>query len=166
MNNPRGNVYLFVLVASLFIFMAVTVALTVSISSRRLTSYYPAFANLYELANAGNEQVFFDLQTKLQEIYDEQDDALTLQNAMETLRLQLPLVPPQTITLTITPYTTPQTTETYILTTQLSQALPPRLGQIYVQTQISRIPGVPIAAVGSYILLDGTTLQMVHSRRL
>ena len=53
----RGSVYLTVMVVTSMLIMMVSVMLTITTMSRRITSRYEYFIGLYDLAVAGNEQV-------------------------------------------------------------------------------------------------------------
>ena len=67
--RTSGSAYILVVVASLLILTLVLTALTVTASSRRLTSRYEEFFSLYDLAVAGNEQAFYLMQRGELEIH-------------------------------------------------------------------------------------------------
>ena len=75
MRMNRGSAYIFVLIAAALLLMMVSAALYVTSSSRLITARYPAYANLYDLAAAGNERVLFLLRDEFEkhknEIHDE-----------------------------------------------------------------------------------------------
>jgi len=177
-NNKSGSAYLFVLIAALLIFMLVTIALTVSVSSRRLTAYYPDHANLYGLAIAGNEQVFLFLS----EVISLLSEDTTHEEAMALLTAALSCpasdcpdpdcpnpgcpVPPYPrqweITVTIAPEGEPTISDTFTAITTVTTLS----DRFRTETRIRRYPMDTRTIVSAYILLDGLTLRMVHSKRI
>ena len=57
--KTKGSAYIMVLMATLITSMLLTISLTITATSRRFTEHYQNFANLYDMAVAGNEQVLF-----------------------------------------------------------------------------------------------------------
>jgi hypothetical protein len=137
----------------MLIFMLVTAALTVSIVSRRVTTYYPNFSSLYDLAVAGNEQVLFYLSETPEE--DRTIPTLTAIAAASYPR-------EWEITVVLTPEGEPPVSDTYHAVTTVT----PLTDRLRVQTRVYRAPGGTPATVRAYVVLDGLTLQMVHSRRI
>ena len=57
--SRRGGAYIMVLTAVMLIVLLVTIALSVTAVSRRLTAYYAYHVGLYDLAVSGNEHALF-----------------------------------------------------------------------------------------------------------
>jgi hypothetical protein len=169
-NNKNGNAYLFVLAAVLFIFMLVTVALTLSATSRRLTTYYPQSTSLYDLAIAGNEQVYFYLSEIMGTIPDDRTPEETMNILSAALahtcadpHCAIPKYPRHwELTVTIAPQGQSVLTDTFYATTNVFLLS----GYFRVETMIRRGPMGPPTTVEADIVLDGFTLRMVHSRRV
>ncbi|MCL2198416.1 MAG: hypothetical protein FWB80_05795 [Defluviitaleaceae bacterium] len=62
--STRGGAYILVVMSSLLILTLVLTALTVTATSRNITARYGYFHGMYDLAVAGNEQVFLLMQQK------------------------------------------------------------------------------------------------------
>ena len=58
----KGNAYIMVVVASLAVLALVSAALTITVTSRNTTARYENYFGLYDLAVAGNEQMFYFLE--------------------------------------------------------------------------------------------------------
>jgi hypothetical protein len=157
--NRRGSAYIFVLAAALLIVLLVTAALTVSIVSRRVTSYYPDFFSLYDLAATGNEQAFLYLYESME----------AQERTMAQLQSVVAAAFPRQweTTVNITPGNTPAFSETYRFTTTVAAVVPPD-NRFRVQTSVQRVTEdlTAPATVQAYILLDGFALTMVQSRRI
>ena len=59
MNNRKGQAYFMVLIATMAMFVSISVVLYVSVNSRQITARYGDFVGRYDLAIAGNEQALF-----------------------------------------------------------------------------------------------------------
>ena len=64
-NFKAGSAYMFVMITMLNLFLLITVVISVTASSRRISGYYIQFAGLYDLALAGNERVLFLLREEI-----------------------------------------------------------------------------------------------------
>ncbi|MCL2499007.1 MAG: hypothetical protein FWE90_01590 [Defluviitaleaceae bacterium] len=160
-NKQGGNAHLFVLIATLLIFLLVTIALTVSASSRRLTAYYSDHANLYDLAIAGNEQVFLFM-SEILEAHDTTDTASDEVMALLAAAVTNAYPREWELTVTITPDDKPALADTFRATTSVTTMA----DRFRTETQVNRYPSGTPATVVAYILLDGPTLKMVHSKRV
>ncbi|MCL2455940.1 MAG: hypothetical protein FWD19_00150 [Defluviitaleaceae bacterium] len=69
--KKNGNAYVTVVVVSFFVLSVLLSLLTVTAASRRATSFYENSYGLYDLAAAGNEQVFFMLNEEFSRIGNE-----------------------------------------------------------------------------------------------
>ena len=59
MTNRKGHAYFLVLIATMAMFVSISVVLYVTVNSRQATARYGDFVGRYDLAIAGNEQAFF-----------------------------------------------------------------------------------------------------------
>ena len=93
LKSRQGGAYIMVLTVAMLLIALVLSVLTVTINSRRVTARYGYFFGLYDLAVAGNEQVFFILRRGLS-VYREAANARPgpfIQEIMPDLRRELAL---------------------------------------------------------------------------
>ena len=159
--NRRGSAYIFVLVAMLLVSMLAGVALTVTISSRRITARYVDFSGLYNLAVGANEQALF-----------------TIRDALVANAMALQPAPPLQVMQAAALAFGPRNWEMAVAISyddavlrhdvyQFSTTLTPVGERVRVQTRVERDAPLPIpATVRAYIVLDGNTARMVHSMRI
>lgn len=161
MNNQEGSAYVFVLVGALMMTMLAVVALTVTISSRRLTAMNDDFSSLEHLAISGNERALF-----------------FLREAFEVNMLDPNALPPLLVLQQAALQFSPTQWEMEVVISvddevlrydmyRFLTILTPFSDRIRVQTQVYRVADIPVpATVRAYIILDDTGVAMVHSMRI
>lgn len=70
MINCKGHAYFMVLIATMAMFVSISVVLYITTNSRNVTGRYSDFANRYDLAVAGNEQALF----LLRQMFEDEDN--------------------------------------------------------------------------------------------
>jgi hypothetical protein len=153
----RGAAYVTVVVVSFFVLAVLLSVLTVTAASRRATAFYENSYGLYDLAVAGNEQVFFMLKKEFSVLGNEIFDKFDFYEHSWNFFISFPEV-----------------TDEFRATTTLSKRSPE---EFYIETEIHKhvddcvcelfFLWVNYTRVGSVVkLLDVGSLEMVELLRL